>query len=119
MEKLLVTRLKVFPDGSGVVGSERKKFFDLRPLEKVTRTNDFGTEQDRKVWSIIFCPLFMVLSGDEVEGFCVESALGSGFAKAGFAKKNRLASGGDCSADGGKFLESLNHERSTLGMRRG
>jgi hypothetical protein len=54
VEKLLVARLKVFPDGSGVVGSERKKFFDLRPVEKVTRTNDFGSKRDRKVWSSIF-----------------------------------------------------------------
>jgi hypothetical protein len=111
VEKLLVARLKVFPDGSGVVGGERKKFFDLRPVEKVTRTNDFGSKRDRKVWSNIFCLLFMILGGDEVEGFCVESALGGGFAKAGFTKENRLASGGDGSADGGKFLESLNHER--------
>jgi len=111
VEKLLVARLKVFPDGSGVVGGERKKFFDLRPVEEVTRTNDFDPKSDREVWSGMFRPLFMVLRGEEVEGFCVEAALGGGFAKASFAKEDRLASGGDSAANGREFLESLNHER--------
>jgi hypothetical protein len=111
VKEFFVTGFKMFLDCGGVVGGERKKFLDLRPVEEVTRTNDFDPKSDREVWSGMFRPLFMVPRGEEVEGFCVEAALGSGFAKASFAKEDRLASGGDSAANGREFLESLNHER--------
>jgi hypothetical protein len=111
VEEFFVTGFEMFPDGGGIVGGERKKFLDLRPVEKVAGTNDFDSERDREVWSGMFRPLFMVLGREEVEGFRVKSALGGGFAEAGFTKENGLASGGNGGADGREFLESLNHER--------
>ena len=61
----------------------------------------------------------MVLGGEEVEGFRLKCAFVGGFADAGFAEKDRLATLSDGLADGGEFFESLDHDRRTLEMRSG
>jgi hypothetical protein len=54
VKEFFVTGFKMFLDCGGVVGGERKKFCDLRPVEKVAGTNDFDPESDREVWSGMF-----------------------------------------------------------------
>jgi hypothetical protein len=49
VKELFVTGFKMLLDGGGVVGGERKKFCDLRPVAKVARANDFNPESDREV----------------------------------------------------------------------
>ena len=49
VKELFVTGFKMLLDDGGVVGGERKKFCDLRPVAKVARANDFNPESDREV----------------------------------------------------------------------
>jgi hypothetical protein len=85
----------VFAYGFWIVSGEREKFFDLGPVDQVSRTDDFNPKGNGEIRSGTFCSLLMVLSGKEVEGFCLETALGGGFTKTGLTKENGLTTFSD------------------------
>ena len=109
----------MFPDGGGIVGGEGEEFCNGRPIQKVAGPDHFHPKGHGKVRGRMFRTLLMISGGEEVEGFRVEPAVGSRFAQAGFSKEDRLASFGHGGTYGGELLESMNHERWTLGMRSG
>jgi hypothetical protein len=54
VQELLVAGLKVFSDRRGIVGGEREKFFDLGPVDQVSRTDDFNPKGNGEIRSGTF-----------------------------------------------------------------
>ncbi len=118
MKKLFVPRVEVFTNGFGIVSRKGEEFFDLRPFEKISGANEIYAKSNRKNLRRGFAPLFMILGGEEIEGFRLEGAFVGGFADASFAKKNGLLAFGDGVANGGELFKSVDHDRRTLEMMR-
>ena len=119
MEKLFVPRVEVFTNGFGIVSGKGEKFFDLGPVEKISGANEIYAKSNRKNLGRAFAPLFMILGGEEIEGFRLKGAIVGGFAQAGLSQKYGLATGGDGLTNGGELFESLGHGRRTWGERSG
>jgi hypothetical protein len=59
----------VFPNGLGIVGGEREKLFDLRPVKQVAGSKNIHADGDLKIACRAFCVLFVVVGGKQVKGF--------------------------------------------------
>jgi len=116
VEKLFVPGVEVFTNGFGFVSGKGEKFFDLGPVEKISGANEIYAKSNRKNFGRSFAPLFMILGGEEIEGFRLEGAFVGGFADASFAEKNGLLALGDGAANRGEFFKSVDHDRRTLEM---
>ncbi len=109
----------MFPNGLGIVGGEREKFFDLRPVEQIARSKNLHADGDLKIGGRALGILFVVMGGKEVKGFGSKSAFGSGLPNPCFAKENRLLACRDGLTNGGEFFKSLDHGRRTWETMRG
>jgi hypothetical protein len=118
VEKLFVSGVEMFTNGFGIVSSKGEKFFDLGPVEKISGADEIHPKGDRKNFGRSFAPLFMILGGEEIEGFRLKGAFVGGFADASFTKKNGLLALGDGVANRGELFKSVDHDRRTLEMMR-
>ena len=119
VEKLFVSGVEMFTNGFRIVSSKGEKFFDLGPVEKISGANEIYAKSNRKNLRRSFAPLFMILGGEEIEGFRLKGAFVGGFADASFAEENGLLALGDGVANGGEFFKSVDHDRRTLEIRSG
>jgi hypothetical protein len=118
VEKLFVPRVEVFTNGFRFVSGKGEKFFDLGPVEKISGADEIHPKGNRKNFGRSFAPLFMILGGEEIEGFRLKGAFVGGFADASFTKKNGLLALGDGVANGGELFKSVDHDRRTLEIMR-
>ena len=122
VQQFFVPRIEMFPDGFGIIGGQRKKFFYLGPFQQIARLDDVDMEGDGKAIRGSAFFLFMVLRGQEIEGSALEDAIRGGFPKTGLTEENGLLTGGDGGADRGQLLKAETHfflRRTVCWTRRG
>ena len=95
VEKFFVPRIKMLPDGFGIVGGQGKKFFNVGPFQQIPRLNDMYMKGDGKAVGRSALFFLMVLVGQKIKGSALKDAFGGGFSYPGLAKENSLPTGGN------------------------